>query len=83
MAQLLISLFITKIVGAPYLRLRSGQVPSARLPLNSRSLDSVIEFPREFDHGARDDSSVVGFAARLKAVPFPLIPLLSNPALRK
>ena len=39
--------------------------------------------PREFDHGARDDSSVVGFAARLKAVPFPLIPLLSNPALRK
>jgi hypothetical protein len=37
--------------------------------INSRSLDSAIEFPREFDHCARDDRWVEGNAALKRCSP--------------
>ena len=46
------------VVGTP----RAAGWLSAQGRLNSRSLDSAIEFLREFNHCARDDISVVGLA---------------------
>ena len=58
-------------IPTPSTSLRAGS--RLCLPQNSRSLDSVIEFPTEFNRCARDDSSVVGLCDTAQAAPFPFV----------